>query len=138
MIHTADRWYPSAKTCSDCGAAKAKLPLHVRVCDCDACGLVIDRDENAARNLAVLAAAGMTGTGVAGDRDAQASNARGADRKTRTDRPSPTGRGGRAGGAIPAPHGKETGHREQDTEPSRAGDTVTDLPGGNAQIAESC
>jgi putative transposase len=26
----ADRWYPSSKTCSGCGAVKAKLPLHVR------------------------------------------------------------------------------------------------------------
>ena len=65
----ADRWYPSSKTCSGCGAVKAKLPLHVRVFDCDACPLVMDRDENAARNLAALAAACTTGTGVAGDQD---------------------------------------------------------------------
>src|SRR5688500_18678798 len=31
----ANRWYPSSKTCSGCGAVKAKLPLHVRVFDCD-------------------------------------------------------------------------------------------------------
>ncbi|MGW6357802.1 IS607 family element RNA-guided endonuclease TnpB [Streptomyces sp. NPDC055092] len=41
----ADRWYPSSKTCSECGAVKVKLPLHVRTYECDACGLVIDRDE---------------------------------------------------------------------------------------------
>ncbi|WP_066942282.1 IS607 family element RNA-guided endonuclease TnpB [Microtetraspora fusca] len=52
----ADRWFPSSKTCSACGAVKAKLPLHVRVFDCDECPLVMDRDENAARNLAALAA----------------------------------------------------------------------------------
>ncbi|MBW5487166.1 IS607 family element RNA-guided endonuclease TnpB, partial [Streptomyces bambusae] len=55
-IVVADRWYPSSKTCSGCGAAKAKLPLHVRTYECDACGLVIDRDDNAALNLAALAA----------------------------------------------------------------------------------
>ncbi|WP_406410874.1 zinc ribbon domain-containing protein [Streptomyces sp. NBC_01614] len=44
----ADHWFPSSKTCSDCGATKAKLPLHVRVFTCDLCSLVIDRDENAA------------------------------------------------------------------------------------------
>ncbi len=52
----ADRWYPSSKTCSACGTAKAKLPLTLRTFTCDQCGLVIDRDLNAARNLAALAA----------------------------------------------------------------------------------
>ena len=66
---------------------KAKLPLHVRVFTCDACGVVMDRDENAARNLAALAAACTTGTGVAGDQGARAPKPRGADRKTRTTRP---------------------------------------------------
>ncbi|MEV7027827.1 IS607 family element RNA-guided endonuclease TnpB, partial [Kitasatospora sp. NPDC093558] len=66
-VIVADRWYPSSKTCSACKAVKAKLPLPVRVFTCDACGLVIDRDENAARNLAGLASGGITGTGVAGD-----------------------------------------------------------------------
>jgi len=88
----ADRWYPSSKTCSDCGAVKAKLPLSHRVFECDACGLVLDRDENAARNLAALAAR-TTGTGVAGDQDTpKVSKPRGADRKTRTTRP-PKGAG---------------------------------------------
>jgi len=55
---TADRWFPSSKTCSGCGEAKAKLPLSERVFRCEACGLVIDRDVNAARNLLELAASG--------------------------------------------------------------------------------
>lgn len=97
----ANRWYPSSKTCSGCGAVKAKLPLHVRVFNCDACDLVLDRDENAARNLAALAAAVTTGTGVAGDQGAQAPKPRGADQKTRATRPSRKARAGRAGGAIP-------------------------------------
>jgi putative transposase len=52
----AGRWYPSSKTCSACGAAKAKLPLSQRCFTCEACGLVLDRDHNAALNLAALAA----------------------------------------------------------------------------------
>ncbi|MER6283761.1 IS607 family element RNA-guided endonuclease TnpB [Streptomyces sviceus] len=115
----ADRWYPSSKTCSNCGAVKAKLPLHVRVFTCDACGLVLDRDENAARNLVALAAARPTGTGVAGDQDTpRVSKPRGADRKTRRQRlDRDTGPGGRAEGAsLPHPRQKEAGDRRQDTE----------------------
>jgi putative transposase len=52
----ADRWFASSKTCSGCGTAKAKLPLSERTFVCLACRIVLDRDENAARNLAALAA----------------------------------------------------------------------------------
>ena len=51
----ANRFYPSSKTCSDCGAVKAKLVLSERKFVCEECGVVIDRDENAARNLLHLA-----------------------------------------------------------------------------------
>ncbi|MER5220008.1 IS607 family element RNA-guided endonuclease TnpB [Streptomyces flaveus] len=109
----ANRWYPSSKTCSNCGAVKAKLPLHVRVFDCDACPLVMDRDENAAHNLAALAAASTTGTGVAGDLDAaKASKPRGADRKTRTTRPGRKAGPGRAGGAT-LPHQRREEARDR-------------------------
>jgi len=50
----ADRFYPSSKTCSRCGWVKAKLTLAERTFICEACGLVMDRDLNAARNLAKL------------------------------------------------------------------------------------
>lgn len=53
----ADRWFASSKTCSGCGTAKSKLPLSIRTFGCSACGLVLDRDENAAKNLAALAVA---------------------------------------------------------------------------------
>ncbi|MDG9673424.1 IS607 family element RNA-guided endonuclease TnpB [Micromonospora sp. DH14] len=76
----ADRWYPSSKTCSACGAAKAKLPLRVRTLTCDECGLSLDRDHNAARNLAALVS--NTGAGVAVHPQPRGSNGRGADRKT--------------------------------------------------------
>ncbi len=47
-----DRFYPSSKTCSACGTVTAKLPLAVRVFDCTTCGMSLDRDINATRNLA--------------------------------------------------------------------------------------
>ena len=52
----ADRWFASSKTCSGCGAAKAKLALSERTYVCMECGIVLDRDVNAAINLAALAA----------------------------------------------------------------------------------
>jgi putative transposase len=55
---TAGRWFPSSKTCSACGWRKPSLTLAERTFTCDACGLVLDRDENAARNLLALAASG--------------------------------------------------------------------------------
>jgi putative transposase len=54
----AGRFFPSSKTCSGCGAVKAKLPLAERTYACTACGLVMDRDVNAAVNLLRLAVSG--------------------------------------------------------------------------------
>jgi putative transposase len=51
-------WFPSSKTCSGCGTVKAKLSLSERTFRCGHCGLVADRDVNAARNLLHLAASG--------------------------------------------------------------------------------
>jgi putative transposase len=65
-LHVADRWFASSKTCSDCSAVKTKLPLHIRAFRCDECGVILDRDLNAARNLACLVQAVESGTGVAG------------------------------------------------------------------------
>jgi putative transposase len=48
----ADRYFSSSKTCSSCGSVKAKLSLSTRTYRCESCGLEIDRDLNAARNLA--------------------------------------------------------------------------------------
>jgi putative transposase len=47
----ADRFYPSSKTCSGCGNIKKDLKLNDRTYVCPVCGLVIDRDYNAAINL---------------------------------------------------------------------------------------
>jgi len=46
-----DRWYPSSKTCSDCGFLLAGLPLGVRTWRCPSCGTRQDRDINAAKNI---------------------------------------------------------------------------------------
>jgi putative transposase len=45
-----DRWFPSSKLCSACGAIADKMPLDVRSWTC-ACGTTHDRDVNAARNI---------------------------------------------------------------------------------------
>ena len=47
----ADKWYPSSKTCSNCGYVKAKLSLSERRYICEECGCIIDRDYNASINL---------------------------------------------------------------------------------------
>jgi putative transposase len=71
----ADSFYPSSKTCSTCGWVKAKLSLGERTFKCEACGISLDRDINAARNLAKLAQhVAQSGW--------ETRNARGADRKT--------------------------------------------------------
>jgi putative transposase len=51
----ADRWEPSSKRCSGCGWIDADLTLSDRTFHCGQCGLVLDRDLNAALNLEKLA-----------------------------------------------------------------------------------
>jgi putative transposase len=59
-----DRFYPSSKTCSACGAIVEKLPLQTREWTCP-CGTRHDRDVNAARNiLAAGLAVSACGDGV--------------------------------------------------------------------------
>ncbi|MBU3934329.1 MAG: transposase [Candidatus Omnitrophica bacterium] len=50
----APRFYPSSKTCSVCGAIRVEMELSEREFACGICGNTIDRDVNAARNLAYL------------------------------------------------------------------------------------
>ncbi len=49
----ADRFYPSSKTCSECGSIKKDLKLKDRIYKCPHCGTVIDRDYNASLNLSM-------------------------------------------------------------------------------------
>lgn len=55
QVKTVSRWYPSSKTCSGCGWIHKDLTLADRVFCCQHCGMVLDRDENAALNLAASA-----------------------------------------------------------------------------------
>ena len=55
QVKFVSRWYPSSKTCSDCGWIHEDLTLASRVFICQQCGVVLDRDENAALNLAASA-----------------------------------------------------------------------------------
>ena len=95
VLVVADRWYPSTKTCSNCGMRKPSMPLGERMYECGSCGFVVDRDLNAATNLARLGGTG-TGSGPAASRrtgdgrgagyeteDAQASDAGGDEASTR-------------------------------------------------------
>jgi putative transposase len=75
----AGRRYPSSKICSACRTVKAKLPLSERTFVCEHCGLVIDRDLNAALNLASLAEATGTASGAGTNRDTPV-NAQGEER----------------------------------------------------------
>ena len=59
-LHVVDRWFASSKTCSGCGRVKAKLSLSERTYRCDGCGLVLDRDLNAAINIHVAGSAPET------------------------------------------------------------------------------
>ena len=52
-----DKFYPSSKRCFDCGHVLATLSLDVRVWTCPECGVIHDRDINAAKNIH---AAGLT------------------------------------------------------------------------------
>ncbi len=50
-LYVADRWFASTKMCSCCGNIKKEMPLEERVYRCEKCGMEMDRDENAAKNI---------------------------------------------------------------------------------------
>ena len=52
VVRLVDRFYPSSKTCSNCGSYKKELKLSQRVYHCNSCQVKIDRDFNASRNIA--------------------------------------------------------------------------------------
>ena len=51
-VRLVDRFYPSSKTCSNCGNYQKDLKLNQRVYHCDNCQKKIDRDFNASLNIA--------------------------------------------------------------------------------------
>jgi putative transposase len=112
VLVAADRFYPSSKTCSACGAVKTKLRLADRTftCDDDACGHVQDRDLNAALNLARM-----------GHRHAQAQG-NSMSYVARTGRFTPTARGGQVSLVVLDQH--SPAKREASTDASQRGDAL--------------
>jgi putative transposase len=94
-----DRWFPSTRTCRRCGKVKRQMRLAERTFHCDGCGLVTDRDANAAANLAVWAqaaskaAAGQSPDRQAGGRVTNAPGGAGAGRHTGDGATGPDERG---------------------------------------------
>jgi len=85
----AGRYYPSSKTCSACGGRKPNLTLAERTFMCEHCGAMIDRDLNAATNLARLGdthhtGGTRTGTGSSPAATASSGDGRGATQETAT------------------------------------------------------
>jgi putative transposase len=70
QVMVADRWFASSKTCSSCGTLRKDLTLSDRTYTCGTCGLVRDRDLNAAANLAAWAEDHTRGEARDGDRQA--------------------------------------------------------------------
>jgi putative transposase len=100
-LHVVDRWYPSTKTCSTCGYLSGDLPLSARAWTCPVCLSVLERDHNAAINLAVHASRTRAAKGTVAPKQGSTRKAR------RGERSGPTGRLG------------ETISGEASTEPSR-------------------
>ena len=61
QVVVADRFFASSKTCSACGHRLDDLPLSVREWTCPDCGIIHDRDVNAARNLLAYGLAALSG-----------------------------------------------------------------------------
>jgi putative transposase len=68
----ADRWEPSSKRCSGYGWINADLTLEDRTFHCQQCGLVLDRDLNAAINLSKLAGSSLDSQNACGEESAGA------------------------------------------------------------------
>jgi putative transposase len=65
-----DRWFPSTRSCSACGRVNQRMRLGERIFRCAGCELVMDRDCNAAANLAAWAEAATTEVAQVPDRQA--------------------------------------------------------------------
>ena len=50
-LQKVNRWFPSSKTCNNCGHVEDEMPLHVRKWKCPVCHTEHDRDVNAAKNI---------------------------------------------------------------------------------------
>ncbi len=63
-FHRIGRFEPTSQTCSVCGAKDGPKPLHVRAWECQGCGAWLDRDVNAAVNVARAAGLAVTACGA--------------------------------------------------------------------------
>jgi putative transposase len=118
----ADRWFPSSKTCSACGGRKPNLTLADRTYVCEHCGLMIDRDLNAAINLARLGDTPHTGGTRTGSGSRPAARHRVGDGRGATQKTRPA-QAGKAGGCE-----MSTRHNT----PGAVGKTGTAPPEGEA------
>jgi putative transposase len=103
-VVVADRWYPSSTTCSACGAVKAKLRLAEGTYHCDQCGLVLDRDLNAAQLAAEVHGRHVLpefARATLNEPDGNPHKTRTRGSGTATGRPTPTGAGQRRRGNTP-------------------------------------
>src|SRR6266566_821093 len=71
-----DRFYPSSKTCSGCGYIKPELSLSERTFVCEDCGMVLDRDLNAALNVRRAAVSSIDTQNASGERSTGSVNGR--------------------------------------------------------------
>ena len=63
-LHKIDRFAPTSQVCSQCGAKDGPKPLNIREWTCPACGAVLDRDTNAAVNVAKAAGLAVPACGA--------------------------------------------------------------------------
>ena len=63
-FHRIGRFVPTSQTCSACGIKDGPKPLHVRAWQCQGCGAWLDRDVNAAVNVAKAAGLAVTACGA--------------------------------------------------------------------------
>ena len=63
-FHRVGRFEPTSQVCSACGTRDGRKPLHIRIWQCRACGAWLDRDTNAAVNVARAAGLAVTACGA--------------------------------------------------------------------------
>ena len=100
QVLVADRFYPSSKMCSSCDNVKKDLTLSEREYICESCGVIEDRDLNAAKNLAQLAVSStVTACG-----DFSSGTDRKVDAKLGSLKQEPNGKRDGCGGFTAIPH----------------------------------
>ena len=81
-LTVVDRFYPSSKTCCDCGEVKRDLKLKDRTFICPSCGFFLDRDLNAAINLSKAGSSPVSACGVSNQRNVSTKRTQRSKKKT--------------------------------------------------------